>query len=188
MPARAAPRTTEPTTSTLSAGGGAAEGHRRTRLDRPEGELGDGHEPGREESRGGIEALADEGCAVADAEQRETYRHHRSPPEDEAAGEKRQPGEHSHRRRAGIVARGQANGEREERRAHRGPRCRPLRAHRPGVTPECRHLLQHGLQGVAVAPLDDGNAETAETAAHGGAAQLPDPVRQLRLLAARQRG
>ena len=102
------------------ASGGAAEGHCRPRLDCPEGELGDGHEPGREESRSGIETLADEGCAVADAEQRETYRQHRSPPEYEAAGDEGQPGEHTHRRRAVMLARGQPNGEREEGRAHRG--------------------------------------------------------------------
>ena len=100
--------------------GSAPEGHSRARLDRPEGELGDRNEAGREEPRSGIEPLADEGCAVTHAEQGQSDRHHSSPPEDEAAGEESQPCEHPDRRRAGILARGQANGEREERRAHDG--------------------------------------------------------------------
>ena len=120
MPATADPRTTEPDDQHSHPRGGAPEGHSRARLDRPEGELGDGHEPGREEPRGGIETLVDEGRAVPHAEQCQADRHHRSPPEDEAAGEEHEPREHAHGRRPGILAGGQANGEREERRAHDG--------------------------------------------------------------------
>ena len=120
MPASADPRTIEPTTSTLTPVATRANGTAAPGSIAQKASSATATEPGREEPCGGIEALADERCAVTRAQQRETYRHQRAAPEDESAGEEGQPGEPTHGRRPGIVARGQPNREREERRTQHG--------------------------------------------------------------------
>ena len=119
VPATADPRTTEPTTSTLSpvAARRMAPRH-RARSPRRRARRRPRARPRR--ARGGIETLVDESRAVPHAEQRQADRHHRSSPQDKAAGEDCQPCKHADCGRPGVLARGQPNSDREEHRAQAG--------------------------------------------------------------------
>ena len=95
---------------------GAADTDRGARLERPERELCRRHEPAREKRRSGIETHPGERDAIPRSEQCEAERGKRSSPEDkpgEQHGDTRDGGD---TRRPGQFARGQSDGEREQRR------------------------------------------------------------------------
>ncbi len=74
----------------------------------------------------------------------------RSPPDDEATGEQRDARQDGKPGRVWVHRRPMPTRRDANSAAPTSDRERPpLRAHRPGVTPECRHLLQHRLERIA---------------------------------------